>query len=503
MSDAAKPMLVPHSYIELDTEYQSHGSEISQSIEETSHAHSKPRKSYRNSFNDAWQDLSTTPQRVKQWQRVTSHTRSAALKDAWHDLRVALHRFRIWLRVTSHTRSTALKPFKNSVTEAWHDLLGAPHGLKMVQWRRLGLRCIIIVWTLSLLALTICLALLLPMRLDEYSPCPSNGDFQFTLSDTIYPEGTFNYWAPSGFFDITLAWGRFDFSIVKLIDVAWDLVVGRGGQAIMALVSWRVFAEYLQVSIATTPATYTTVWLLRFQQSSSAFSTWQLASAFLRRGLASKTAMVFTIQAAIFTMAFPTLIASMTGYTPKNEPFVVADNGRLNPLNDLIPAAYVIYDGDRVKGLTKEYGIPWRSGRILILLHDFKSYVKDDCELQLNASEYIQKYGFKIAGSEVSGERTSSEIRNTTDFGGQEIDWPPLSISVFYLPNARFYWNTSAADELYDRSGEYEKTFGDVSNAMYLMDDRLYSPTELNRKGTCQPMKEDVGQQSSDDSPFP
>ncbi|CEI61904.1 hypothetical protein FVEN_g12711 [Fusarium venenatum] len=482
MSDAAKPMLVPHSYIELDTEYQSHGSEISQSIEETSHAHSKPRKSYRNSFNDAWQDLSTTPHRVKQWQRVTSHTRSAALK-----------------------------PFKNSVTEAWHDLLGAPHRLKMVQWRRLGLRCIITVWTLSLLALTICLALSLPMRLDEYSPCPSNGDFQFTLSDTIYPQGTFNYWAPSGFFDITLAWGRFDFSTVKLIDVAWDLVVGRGGQAIMALVSWRVFAEYLQVSLATTPATYTTVWLLRFQQSSSAFSTWQLASAFFRRGLASKTAMVFTIQAAIFTMAFPTLIASMTGYTPKNEPFIVADNGRLNPLNDLIPAAYVIHDGDRVKGLTKEYGIPWRSDSSLSLTSAAvsycsswnRSYVKDDCELQLNVSEYIQEYGFKIAGSEVSGERTSSEIRNTTDFGGQEIDWPPLSISVFYLPGARFYWNTSAADEFYDRSGDYEKPFRDVSNAMYLMDDRLYSPTELNRKGTCQPMKEDVGQQSSHDIPFP
>lgn len=59
------------------------------------------------------------------------------------------------------------------------------------------------------------------MRLDEKSPCQPNGDFYFSISNL---EGSFSYWAASGFFDITFAWGRFDFATVKLLDVTWDLV---------------------------------------------------------------------------------------------------------------------------------------------------------------------------------------------------------------------------------------------------------------------------------------
>ncbi|RGP81423.1 hypothetical protein FLONG3_568 [Fusarium longipes] len=393
MSDDAKPVLGSAIYIALDTEYESHGSSYLQSSTETSQAPS----TVTNSFEDAWYNLRAAPRRLKQWQRVTSHTRSTAFKDAWCDIRAALHRFKIWLRVTPHTRSTMI-----AFEDAWHDLRATPHRLKIVKWRRLLLNFVVTVWSLSLLTLTICLAMSLPMRLDEHSPCHSDGNFHVSLSNTIEFESAFNYWAASGFFDVTLAWGRFDFSTVKLIDVAWDLnktqIVGRGGQAIMALVSWRVFAEYLQVSLAATPATYTTVWLLRFQQSSSAFSTWQLATAFHKRGLASKTAMVFTILAAVFIMAFPTLVASMTGYTPKNEPYIVADNGRLNPLTDLVPAAYIIHDGDRVKGFTKEYGIPWKSGspgrRSKFERFDYcdgqMTLDNDsDCKLQRHVSQFV------------------------------------------------------------------------------------------------------------------
>lgn len=135
----------------------------------------------------------------------------------------------------------------------------------------------------------------------------------------------------------------------------------------MALVSWRVFAKNLQVSITTKPATYTTVWLLRFQQNSSIYSTFCLASGFFKRGLASKFAMSFMISAATFIVAFPTLASSMTGYTPKNEAYINTTSGRLSPFTDVFPAAYVIHDGNRVEGFTKEYGIPWKSGKKLTI----------------------------------------------------------------------------------------------------------------------------------------
>src|SRR5688572_19957539 len=97
----------------------------------------------------------------------------------------------------------------------------------------------------------------------------------------------------------------------------------------MALVSWRVFAEYLQVSLTTKPATYSTVWLIRFQKENSAFTTWKLVSGFFKIGLASKKAMCFMIWTALFILAFPTFASSMTGYTPYNKAYVNSTTGKL------------------------------------------------------------------------------------------------------------------------------------------------------------------------------
>ncbi|KAI6759793.1 hypothetical protein HG531_013699 [Fusarium graminearum] len=47
------------------------------------------------------------------------------------------------------------------------------------------------------------------------------------------------WWRFSKFFEVTLAWGSLDFTTAKLIDVTWDLVVGRGGQATMSFIAWK------------------------------------------------------------------------------------------------------------------------------------------------------------------------------------------------------------------------------------------------------------------------
>ncbi|KAF2819702.1 hypothetical protein CC86DRAFT_412631 [Ophiobolus disseminans] len=45
---------------------------------------------------------------------------------------------------------------------------------------------------------------------------------------------TFNHWASSGVFQITMGYGKLKFSQAKAVDVVWDAVVGRGGQALLA-----------------------------------------------------------------------------------------------------------------------------------------------------------------------------------------------------------------------------------------------------------------------------
>lgn len=88
MSDAAKPMLAPTSDIELDTGYQS-----------------------------------PTPNS------------------------------RPWRKERPHVLLAALQSFKNAFKDAWHDLMSVPRRsrpFKSAELRRIGTRCLIIVWTLSI-----------------------------------------------------------------------------------------------------------------------------------------------------------------------------------------------------------------------------------------------------------------------------------------------------------------------------------------------------------------
>lgn len=129
----------------------------------------------------------------------------------------------------------------------------------------------------------------------------------------------------------------------------------------MSLIAWRVFTEYLEVSIATRPATYTTVWLLRFHQDTSVMSSLRLFMQFFRRGLASKTATWMMATTLSFILAFPTIAGSMTGYTTFNNAYIGSSDERLFPYQDVKPVAYVIHDGSRVPGFTDDYIVPWRS----------------------------------------------------------------------------------------------------------------------------------------------
>ena len=120
--------------------------------------------------------------------------------------------------------SSVTKAFKN----AFYDLtsFGKPHKND----RRFELSLIRQVlwvgsWNLSVLGLLIYLCLLPLDFSDEESPCQPDGEFRFGGIDR---RGSFAWWAPRGFFQITLGWGRFSFGTAKLIDVIWDLVSARG-----------------------------------------------------------------------------------------------------------------------------------------------------------------------------------------------------------------------------------------------------------------------------------
>jgi hypothetical protein len=308
----------------------------------------------------------------------------------------------------------------------------------------------------------------------------------------------------------------------------------------MALVSWRVFAEYLQVSLTTKPATYSTVWLIRFQKENSAFTTWKLVSGFFKIGLASKKAMCFMIWTALFILAFPTFASSMTGYTPYNKAYVNSTTGKLVQFSEVLPVAYVIRDGDRVDGLSKDYPVLWKGSEtiyqlqmwspglqafqtpprlpeiplscflisvstgIMSLTHlasfremsqtvsIIKPIVTRRQLLIIYRSSDTQLYGFEAKS------RSKTQSKRKTYFRNQTLDWPPLNITAFYLPDEPFYWNwTANRTEMYAMDSSIEEInsqnpYGNRSKSTFLIEDELYNYKELQAAGICQPMKSGV-----------
>ncbi|RSL63589.1 hypothetical protein CEP54_005129 [Fusarium duplospermum] len=384
-------------------------------------------------------------------------------------------------RICNSPRNTA-HHIKQAFRQAWHDVKSAKpkkwHGL---QW----LAFLSIFWTCALIALIICFALLSAGKFGfEDSACHPDGEFSPFRN-------SFNWWALKGTFQITLKVGNFDFVTAKIIDVVWDLVVGRGGQTILALISWRAFSDYLAVSIITKPATYTTVWLLRFQTDPSFVSIMSLIHQFIwRRGLASRTAMSFMIAAALLILAFPTVASSMTGYTTVNKAYIEVPETGLIEFSTTYPVVYVIHDGSRI-GLRDEYlvrlrdysfGDPMIDGDSYLpgsYCHDWETRedVEKGCSLQHDISNHVQEYGWSTSVDQY--DHTNTTFNSTLQLAGG-----PLHVSPYYIPfSLMFYYNWSDVSSKASIGQAKDK-----KRLVYDVEGKAFNLTELKRAGNCSPV---------------
>jgi hypothetical protein len=126
-------------------------------------------------------------------------------------------------------------------------------------------------------------------------------------------------------------------------------VVGRGGQFLLAFISWRVFAKYLTICMEIEPITYQLFRTIFFEKDASLPSTWEIIKSFLwQRKLRSKTAMIFMVVTMIFILAFPTLASAMSGYDANVASYVPDQNRNLIAFKDFSRVLYVIHDGWRI-----------------------------------------------------------------------------------------------------------------------------------------------------------
>ncbi|KAK4143722.1 uncharacterized protein C8A04DRAFT_28503 [Dichotomopilus funicola] len=68
-----------------------------------------------------------------------------------------------------------------------------------------------------------------------------------------------------------MAFGELSFTQAKVVDIVWDLTIGRGVQAALAYCSWRAFSVYVAMSMdkAAQPLTYDAFWTVFLHQEAS------------------------------------------------------------------------------------------------------------------------------------------------------------------------------------------------------------------------------------------
>lgn len=115
-------------------------------------------------------------------------------------------------------------------------------------------------------------------------------------------------------FVLDVTFGQFTFARVKTIDVAWDILVGRGVQMIFWAISYRVFSDALLRLIERHPASFKTFRSISLEGPGLGSSWILLKQLFRNRSMRTWFLFFYLLLASFYVMSIPPLLGAMTGY---------------------------------------------------------------------------------------------------------------------------------------------------------------------------------------------
>ena len=184
----------------------------------------------------------------------------------------------------------------------------------------------------------------------EIFACYPNGDP--SVGDLDYTYFNFRY-----FLDITDGWGNLPLPTVKVITIVWDVIVGRGGQALMTWLAYYVLGASLLRSMESRPSSYWKFAALAFNTGTLGTLCTLLADLFRdhrKRGFRGTMVMVSMVYISLYLVVFQTVISAMAGYSSRYLPYVRDPTGILIQSDQLEIVDCVIIDGSRI-GLSDNY----------------------------------------------------------------------------------------------------------------------------------------------------
>ena len=179
--------------------------------------------------------------------------------------------------------------------------------------------------------------------------CYPNGLWKFSTG------ATWEIMDSTYFFTPNLSFGTLSFTHVKVIDIAWDLCVGRGGQVLLAWVNYRVFNEWIVWHMECHLTSYKFYAAVAFETTSLG-TLGVLGKEFLAggngnagwRGFVRWLAVFCMLISGLYVLSFPTLVAAMTGYIAKSEPYLEDFGGNLIGFGKVDAVRYVVEDATRI-----------------------------------------------------------------------------------------------------------------------------------------------------------
>lgn len=162
----------------------------------------------------------------------------------------------------------------------------------------------------------------------------------------------------SYFFTPNLSFGAMTFTQVKIIDIAWDLLVGRGGQLLLGWVNYRVFNEWLVYHMEMHATSYKMYAAVAFETTSVA-TLGVLGKEWLAFGERSwkrffrGLALLCMLISTLYVLAFPTLMSAMTGYITTYGAYVEDYDHNLIEWQKVFKVRYFIQDSARIGNWSK------------------------------------------------------------------------------------------------------------------------------------------------------
>ncbi|KAI4669570.1 uncharacterized protein J4E79_001615 [Alternaria viburni] len=355
-------------------------------------------------------------------------------------------------------------------------------------------------WRVTGVLLAIPLALACIVGLAAAAETVSQG---YIMGRDCYPNGlwkeatgaTWRIMDSSYFFTPNLSFGALTFTQVKVIDVAWDLIIGRGGQLLLAWVNYRVFNEWLVYHMEMHHTSYKLYAAVAFETTTMA-TLGVLGKEFLAYGAGTWKrffrwlAILSMLLSTLYVIAFPTLMAAMTGYITTYKPYIEDIDGNLMEWSKAKDVAYIIQDADRV-GLKAPLIVTADDQPLIDAIHHYKGQFSSWNEsyfrifgdgVKTISVEHIPAHGFGITNGtlhNITADFIFDGVTNSTPSTSYSLDIFSFNLTLHGLNSGRKLSEFPESQYTFEKRPDANHSY----MGQYLLDHGSCNPSETYQWG--------------------